>query len=175
MSSLQAQSAGGKARALLQKQEAQERIAVYNANPHLCENCTNPILHESDQPLRSTLVKRFCTQPCATIYNNRRRRKRSVEVVGPKPRRPQLGTVTKGELFRQRSSWQSARSSIRRHAAQRYVGPYECRECGYAEYTEVCHIRSVSDFPDTAMIDEINSPANLIRLCPNHHWEHDHL
>jgi len=32
----------------------------------------------------------------------------------------------------------------------------------------------VSDFPDAALIAEINDIANLVALCPNHHWEFDH-
>lgn len=38
---------------------------------------------------------------------------------------------------------------------------------------EICHINGVAGFPDTATIDEINSPSNLIALCPNCHWEFD--
>jgi len=49
------------------------------------------------------------------------------------------------------------------------VGP-----CGYTKHIEVCHRRDVADFPDTALILEINDIKNLTGLCPTHHWEFDH-
>jgi hypothetical protein len=83
---------------------------------------------------------------------------------------------TKGELFKNRKNWQSARTSIQKLAREIYfentVSP-KCEICGYSLHVEVAHIRPVSDFPDTAPIREINSIENLIGLCPNHHWEYD--
>lgn len=53
--------------------------------------------------------------------------------------------------------------------------PNECKYCGYDKHVEVCHIKPIQDFPDDAMyIAEINAPENLIKLCPNHHWELDY-
>jgi predicted restriction endonuclease len=49
-----------------------------------------------------------------------------------------------------------------------------CAICGYNQHVEAAHRRPVSDFPDEATVSEINEPANLVYLCPNHHWEHDH-
>jgi len=48
-----------------------------------------------------------------------------------------------------------------------------CYNCGYDKHVELCHIRSISSFPSTAKIKEINSPDNIIQLCPNCHWEFD--
>ena len=48
-----------------------------------------------------------------------------------------------------------------------------CESCGYDKHTEVCHITPIASFPDTALISEVNHQDNLIRLCPNCHWEHD--
>lgn len=83
---------------------------------------------------------------------------------------------TKGELFENRKNWQSARSAIQKLAREIYfennISP-KCKICGYSNHVEVAHIRPVSDFPDTALIREINSIENLIGLCPNHHWEYD--
>jgi predicted HNH restriction endonuclease len=41
-------------------------------------------------------------------------------------------------------------------------------------HVEVCHIREINSFPDTAIIKEINDHGNLILLCRNCHWELDH-
>lgn len=43
-------------------------------------------------------------------------------------------------------------------------------ECGWEYKTEVCHIRAISDFPDNALIKEINALSNLVLLCSNCHW-----
>lgn len=86
--------------------------------------------------------------------------------------------LTKGELVRSRTNWQSWRSSIQKGARAIYRNsskPKSCAVCGYDKTYEVAHIRSVSDFSDDALISEINHMDNLIALCPNHHWEFDHI
>lgn len=53
--------------------------------------------------------------------------------------------------------------------------PNKCHHCEYDKHVEVCHIKPVQDFPSDAMyISEINAPQNLLKLCPNHHWEMDY-
>jgi hypothetical protein len=51
--------------------------------------------------------------------------------------------------------------------------PKKCKVCGYSRLYRVAHIRPVSDFPDSALIGEINHIDNLVALCPNHHEEYD--
>lgn len=50
-------SAGGKARALLQKEEAKQRIDEYNQNPNLCLCCNKPILAPYDKKLQEMCEK----------------------------------------------------------------------------------------------------------------------
>lgn len=50
-----------------------------------------------------------------------------------------------------------------------------CAKCGYVPHTQICHIKPIKLFPSTALISEINEKTNLIQLCPNCHWEFDHL
>lgn len=79
---------------------------------------------------------------------------------------------TKQEIFNRRSSWQSARSAIRRDAAKVYKESnkdYACCICGYDSYVEIAHIKSVSSFDSNSSLREINAIENLIALCPNHH------
>lgn len=83
---------------------------------------------------------------------------------------------TKGELFKCRKNWQSARSAIQKNARAVYktFNPQpKCAICGYSKCVEVAHKKAVSDFEDNATVREINSIENLIGLCPNHHWEFD--
>jgi hypothetical protein len=48
-----------------------------------------------------------------------------------------------------------------------------CKNCGYDNHVEVCHIKSISSFDLSTTIREINDLSNLIYLCPNCHWELD--
>lgn len=83
---------------------------------------------------------------------------------------------TKGEIFSYRKNWQSARTCIRKIAQKRFFDANpncKCAICGYDKHVEVAHIKAVSEFDDSATIDEINSLDNMIGLCPNHHWEYD--
>ena len=85
--------------------------------------------------------------------------------------------VTKGDLFARRANWQSARNSIRMHAKRVFATsglPAKCIVCGYSLHVQISHRRSVSSFPDTATVREINELGNLVPLCPTHHWEYDH-
>ena len=48
-----------------------------------------------------------------------------------------------------------------------------CANCGYDKHVELCHIKAVSSFPDSALLEEVNHPDNVIQLCRNCHWEFD--
>ncbi|HEX8326042.1 MAG TPA: HNH endonuclease signature motif containing protein [Hymenobacter sp.] len=52
--------------------------------------------------------------------------------------------------------------------------PKQCAICGYAVHYEVCHIKPISGFRATDSVADVNELANLVALCPNHHWEFDH-
>jgi len=49
----------------------------------------------------------------------------------------------------------------------------ECKNCGYNKHVEVCHLKPISEFPKETIVREINSIGNLVKLCPNCHWEYD--
>lgn len=63
-------SAGGQARALIQKEEAKQRIDEYNKTPNLCNYCGNPIVVPYGKKLRQTKIKKFCSKSCAAKFNN---------------------------------------------------------------------------------------------------------
>jgi len=50
-----------------------------------------------------------------------------------------------------------------------------CSKCGYDKHVELCHIKSIKSFPNTALVKEVNCKENIIQLCPNCHWEFDNL
>lgn len=77
-----------------------------------------------------------------------------------------------------RLNWQSWRGTIQKGARAVYKSstkPKSCIVCGYDKTYEVAHIKSVSEFDEEALISDINNVDNLVALCPNHHWEFDHI
>lgn len=88
----------------------------------------------------------------------------------------EIANMTKEEVFSRSSTWQIARTAIRKHGLSiyRYSGkPYVCMVCGYDYHVEICHVKDVKDFGGQSLISEINDTSNLIALCPNHHKEFD--
>ena len=49
-----------------------------------------------------------------------------------------------------------------------------CSCCKFEHGVQICHIKSISDFPEDTPLNEVNSIDNLILLCPNCHWLFDH-
>lgn len=122
---------------------------------------------------------RYCTI-CNDSFSSKAKRKfcnncvRTGRLISRGNNASPMGERTKGELFGSRKNWQSARTSIRRHAELICAGKnYVCEVCGYSKHVEICHIKPVKDFENTATLNEINSIDNLVLLCPNHHWELD--
>ena len=84
---------------------------------------------------------------------------------------------TKGEIRNNNSFKENRYVRIRTNAQglyRKYSLPLVCAHCGYDKHVEICHIKAIKDFDDSALISEINSKENLIALCPNCHWEFDH-
>ena len=197
MNKKEAASIGGKARAIQQKEESVKR---YYENPKICKYCGKIIpLIEGVKP-SYIRAKKFCNHSCAAKYNNLKIKKHrycmicEVEIKSKKAKycdkcrnnRKKLknknlgfnniGSRTKGDVFKNSTSWQIARNAICKNARQTYWNHNKekvCKICGYIHHIEVCHIKPVSEFSDDALISEINNINNLIGLCPNHHWEFD--
>jgi hypothetical protein len=185
--------AGGFAAGKIRQQQSLER---YHADPVYCLGCGAKVEIGQNQRPCEVRRKKFCNHQCAAVYNNglrkkvhiccacmrpihrrsKRRRKFCSECLA-KIRFEKVGIVTKGQLFDRRVNYQSARSTIRRHAELVFFRsgiPKKCVECGYDVYVEVAHRVAVSRFSRDATLNEINAIDNLIALCPNHHWEFDH-
>jgi hypothetical protein len=141
---------------------------------------------------KETVNPRFRSRRCSAIANNRampkRQRKRYFcEVCGSEAshRRKYCDThsvrtaatnqITVREIQR-RAKFQ-ANARIRQMARRVYRDcglPLRCFICGYSTHVEICHKRSIAEFPDYALVSEVNAQDNLVCLCPNHHWELDH-
>jgi len=183
----------------LEKRE--KAVALYLATPNICEYCGNVITVAAHQKVTEVRRKRFCNNSCSVRYRNssislervclecgcpyetpKLRNRRSRSKYCPSCRSIKISRQrkvkrSKQEVFAVSKNWTAARAYISRHA--RYV--YEtsgneksCAICGYAVHIEICHIHPVHEFPLETSVEEINRLSNLVPLCPNHHWEHDH-
>lgn len=141
---------------------------------------------------RDTNNPRFCGRSCAASYNNKMFPKKQKTVVLPccidcgkqltHPKSVRCNTCyhsgrmedkTLGEVIYTVHHKSSAFALVRTRA-RAAIPKCPCQKCGYDKHTEVCHLKPIRDFELTALVSEINSPDNLIRLCPNCHWELDH-
>ena len=171
-----AHSMGGQKTAIINRKLALEK---YYKDPKICKECKKIIEVPDGVKIPQIKEKIFCNRSCAAIFNNKKREKKQKKIKLRKAKAPKFNFLlkrTKREIFDSHKNWQSARTSIRRHAAYIFdkCGKNKCcQECGYSKHYEICHIKAVKDFPDTAFIQEINHKDNLIAFCPTHHWEFD--
>lgn len=140
-----------------------------------------------------TTNPKFCSRSCAARFNNRAFPKRQKKQYFCKacgaeaayrrtyckacdPTKPKnYGHVALAEV-RRRARFQ-ANAWIRKLARREYYAsnkPKHCSRCGYSVHFEVCHIRSINDFPENTLVEVVNALENLVALCPNCHWEFDH-
>jgi hypothetical protein len=141
---------------------------------------------------RDTRNPKFCSRSCAAKQNNIRVPKRRpagrCSVCGrPVPRRNKYCHEHRPDTRLDRtqpirdvadgSDHPACRHArLRQDARRLYLStrPYRCVRCGYDKHIEVCHKRALTSFPLDAPISVVNSPDNLVGLCPNCHWEFDH-
>lgn len=71
------------------------------------------------------------------------------------------------------SSWKNSHIRVFNRAWNKNLTLLPCKNCGYNKHVELCHIKSVSSFPKTATLGEVNAATNNIQLCRNCHWEFD--
>lgn len=145
----------------------------------------------------STSNPKFCNKSCAASFNNRKSIKRARSKVchydecdelilssrkyckdhrtNTNGSRVPIGKMTKGELIRM-YGYSGAQSRIRRHSRDVFHTlnlPLKCFVCEYPTFVEIAHLRPVSDFGESTIVEAINDTKNLVPLCPNHHKEYD--
>lgn len=154
-----------------------------------CLNC--------ESELQSKYAVKFCSSNCSATYNNlRRTRSKNNKIckdcgtdiknkstyckacyndnrikISPSYT---LGNVR--QLYKDKTTMAIA-AKIRGYGITIYNKsdkPKYCANCGYSKHYEVCHIKPVKEFPDSAIMAEVHALDNLIALCPNCHWEFDH-
>jgi hypothetical protein len=195
-------SEAGKLGALVSSPRLREQaIKRYYEDPSICEECGKIIgVREGERPSEAKR-KKFCDHTCSAKQSNRNRARPRVSkckrcgkpVHSPSryvrlyceecypiqhlEKRRTIHLLTKKELRDRCKSHPNFKVLITGDAYKVYKRsgkPMVCRYCSYDLHVEICHIQDVKDFPDDALIGEINHPDNLIALCRNHHWEFDH-
>lgn len=176
----------GSAGAIAKNKITSELASIkYYLNPSIYKECNNiihPIKTGNKTDFAGARIKKFCNHSCNAIYHNRKRVKKFKEKVI----KERLPNSTKGiipsldntkEYYKNKyKDWWSARVPIAKTARKIYKQSNKdkcCTICGYDKHYEVCHIKAVSEFEDSATLREINDINNLVALCRNHHWEYD--
>lgn len=164
----------------------EQALAKYYSSPNLCNFCGKVIPIPSNTKPCFVRLKKYCNRECMGMAHAKRyQENRTIKKIQSRKEK-HLAKLEREKLYLARTKEDclsssatraSGRIRICKHARDRYkklVGVSKCFVCGYDKYTEVCHKKSVSSFPGSATLDEINSVDNLISLCPNCHWEFDH-
>lgn len=141
-----------------------------------CNRCGEEVFLKFNQASRSYCKRLYCDTCLSTVRSEKGKQNIANLQRISSSRTSGIENKTKGEMFARRKNWQSARSSICRHATQLYLRsdrPNVCAVCGYAKHVEVCHLIPVSKFDNDTLVSTINDLSNLVALCPNHHWELD--
>lgn len=141
----------------------------------------------------------FCSKSCSAKYNNRKYPKRQKEFKTKSCKFcNQIFLSNRGRnicdsckenysIKRLTISDYTKRNSVKgKHPSWKFSGircaarlqhkkllQQPCAKCGFSEHVELCHIKPISSFDDTATIEEVNHPSNVIQLCPNCHWLFD--
>lgn len=113
---------------------------------NICKECGG----ENNRPTSS-----FCSPFHSLIHRMKDKTKGSMKVSG-----------AMGNTYR------NIRDSAM-HIIKYYNVPKVCYNCGYSLYTEIAHIKAISDFKDSDTLYEINAITNLVPLCPNCHKAYD--
>lgn len=149
------------------------------SNPRFCcRSCSSKITNR-ETPKR-TPKKRICTgcgsSFCRSKSHNSIHRCSECHVPAEQITEKTLKT-TLGYLRNQlhlagkHPSW--VHSVVRQHARKVHKKLVPCPGCSYDKHVECCHIRDITDFPDSATLGEVNSKRNVVLLCRNCHWEFD--
>lgn len=146
---------------------------------------------------------RFCSRSCSASYNNKTKPKRlpikrvcscgksftpklkssrrlceSCQKIRMNSDKYKAMTLkdyhSKLSVRNKHPSWKNSHVRIFNKLWNNNLLRQPCSRCGYTKHVELCHIKAITDFPETATLGEVNSPQNNKVLCPNCHWEFDH-
>lgn len=146
---------------------------------NLCKNCG----------IETSNIK-FCSRSCSASFTNRKKPKRKPEgscdlcnktittsrkYCSECHTKKSLSNKTIHEVLYGGKGHRSNRYGYVRWHARKAIADRtkKCEKCGYDNHVEICHIKPIKDFDPCSLLSEVNSPENLLLLCPNCHWEFD--
>lgn len=154
------------------------------ANTHNILFCSKSCAALAHQNWKSKNIQRFC-KTCGidlerqTSSDRRRKCKACLHNVS----HDRIKQMTLAE-FHQHVNRKHGINSNSRLKTRAAIGTYcrnwnrallnvPCQHCGYHKHVELCHVQAIANFDMNAKLAIINSPSNLLVLCPNCHWEFD--
>lgn len=145
-------------------------------NPKFCSRSCSASHNNRKNPKRS-LKTRYCTQ-CDAILDRKTWKDCSRLCLACKDSNNYKDKTL--EEYHERCSvkgkhpsWINSHIRLFNRSWNRDMVKLPCATCGYSKHVELCHIRAITDFPETALLGEVNAPSNIIQLCRNCHWELD--
>lgn len=149
---------------------------------NMCKNCGKP-LQGKDQ-------KTFCSISCSSKFNKgiqRNKPKGKCKVCSiaipnkwiycrsckPAPILTLADVFALPSLRDKHPSWKYSYIRTRCRSQNKHLQGLPCQVCGYTAHVELAHIQSITSFSNDTPLSTVNSPDNLLVLCPNHHWEFD--
>jgi hypothetical protein len=147
--------------------------------------CQNPNCGKEFVPTKNSKGM-YCSRSCATRVNNPKRAVKSIcECGGSKyyssirchrcKKQDDYDTMMAKPIRdyicnhpEAKAKYNHVRTWARR-TMERYGPKKECAVCGFDIIVEVCHIESITEFSEDALMGEVNALDNLVYLCPNHH------
>lgn len=148
--------------------------------------CGNPDCNKVLTVRENNTKSRFCSKSCSNHANPRRKRVVISCILCGRDaiyRRRYCDKCIEGRnigirkvgSFRSELSDANRYSRIRAHARKIAEDlPDRCEKCGYDKHVQVCHRKPIKLYEGSATVQDVNEIGNLVKLCPNHHWELDH-
>lgn len=171
----------------------QRAINKYYENPGVCINCGEIIKIPCNGIIFEIKSKKFCNSACANTFLSIKRK----EVRKYKYRCTDCGCVLKRRKLRCNEcnekispKYETIKDALyhKHHKASGFAyirwnarskllknREYLCEYCGYSKIVECCHLKPITSFSLDTKIEEVNDLDNLLFMCPNHHWEMEHL
>jgi 5-methylcytosine-specific restriction endonuclease McrA len=155
--------------------------------------CNNAIPVRNEEKVTTVRKKKFCSISCSNKYKHIKKTYSCIRCnitisIGWTTKKycsscfkksnnyKDWSSITLGDVFKDRTVYQ-AHARVRSVARSFYSQSGRdkvCNKCSYSKFVEICHIKPLSKFSKDTPISVINSTDNLVALCPNCHWEHDH-
>lgn len=152
-------------------------------NPKFCSRSCAAIFNNRNSPPRNPPTEKFCIrcERSLGVFANGSKPGGWSRICDDckirKPRNIDWDLETKESLRGMGNSNFGGRFPyIRTLSRKKYIKSgksMQCYVCKYDLHVDVCHIKDVKEFPDDALIKDINHIDNLVALCKNHHWEFD--